>query len=106
MNRLDLEGGIHQLLAIDHLRGRKACLLIESVLHEFFLQPEVLILLFSLAFTVLVDTVVHDSQLMHLLLLLVFNFNVLQNDIACFYVTLVSHFFFVQEYVSIMLGLL
>ena len=102
MNCLDFKRRIHQLLAVYHLRGRKACLLVECVLYKLFLEPEVLKLLLSLTFPILVHRVVHDSQLMHLFLLFVLHIDVLQNNLACFDMTLMPLIFFAQECIPLL----
>ena len=76
MDNIALKCLIHQLRGVDHSRGCHAGFLIESILYELLLQPEVLKLLLLLALSLLIRRVIHLAQFANLHLLLILHLNV------------------------------
>ena len=63
----------HQLGLVNHRGSHAACFLIECILDEFFLEPEVLRLLLLFAFALNILDCVQFAKFCHLFLLLLFH---------------------------------
>ena len=101
---MNLDVIIHHLRAIDDLRGIEACLLIKCILHEFFLEPVILELLFLAALALLIQLIILDSKLSNLFLLFLLNGNILKNQISSFNMLMMTFAFQTQELLALLLS--
>ena len=81
-----------------------ARLLVEGVLHELLLQPEVLRLLLTFALTLQVHYSVHLSQLLHLFALFLLHLDIFEDDLARQDFVLVASGLLGQEIIPVVLG--
>ena len=101
---IDLDTLAHQFGSFYHLRCCHTCLLIEGILEEFFLEPEVLRLLFAFAFALQVHNSVHLAQFPHLLVLLLLNMDVLEDILASLDFVFMAAGFLCQEIITFVFG--
>ena len=96
----------HQLGLVNHCGSHTARFLIECILDEFFLEPEVLRLLLLFAFALNVLNCIHFAKFCHFFLLLLFHGNIMKNRFTGKYFVFVTAIFSPQEIISILLSLL
>ena len=73
---------VHELMSVDHLLRHRTGLLVEGILDELLLEPEVLELLLLFALTLQICRRVHHSQLLYLFSLGLFDGYVAQNALT------------------------
>ena len=78
--------------------------MVEGVFHELLLQPEVLRLLLTFAFSLQIHYSVHLSQLLHLFALFLFHLDILEDDLARQDFVLVPAGLFGEEILPIVLS--
>ena len=101
MHRINFCWIVEEFSWVDHLLSYWVRFLVERILNELLLEPEVLELLLLFALTFQVWGCVHKAQFAHLFTLLMINWDFLQDALSCLNLWIVAFVFFSQEICSL-----